>query len=86
MTKTDPTRRRRIQPGIYKKANGRFIVRFRDGDRVRDRTFETLADARRFKIAREAGRDREQADGIHLDDDTVERLADAIARRLEANR
>ena len=83
MTNTNPTRRRRIQPGIYKAPNGRFIVRYRDGARVRDRTFDTLADARRFKIDREAGRSREQADGIHLDDDTVERLADAIARRLE---
>lgn len=85
MTKTDPTLRRRIQPGIYKKPNGRFVVRYRDGARVRDRTFDTLADARFFKVDREAGAELSPP-GIHLDDDTVERLADAIARRLEATR
>ena len=87
MTNANPTPPKlRIEPGIYRKANGRIIVRYRDGARVRDRTFDTLDKARRFKaaIGKNATEvDSARRDPIHLDDDTVERLADAIARRLE---
>ena len=77
---TDPTRRRRVQPGIYKKANGRFIVRYRDGDRVRDRTFDTLRDARRFKVDREL--DRPQIAGGAVGD--LQRRVDDLEQRLAA--
>lgn len=92
MTTTNPTRRRRVRPGIYQTSSRRYVVRFRDAGKVRDRTFDTLAEAAEFKRDRELDRrDRERRDEIRSLDmatagfvaETLDRLA-ALEERVAA--
>jgi hypothetical protein len=77
-------KRTRVRPGIYLKPNGRFVVRYRDGERVRDRTFESLREAEQFKTERgtvAAERQRLLADPPPHVVAEVMRILDREARR-----
>ena len=86
MTNPDPTRRRRIRPGIYQR-NGRFVVRYRDdGQRVRDRTFGTLREAEAFKAEMHAAKRERIVEAVAADDPTqLRRLAAGIRGTLNGD-
>jgi hypothetical protein len=84
MTNANPTLKRTPHPGIYRKTNGRFVVRYRDGERVRSRTFDALADARIFKNERDAAkRERALRDSIEAVDDAAANWLDKLHVRIE---